>query len=275
MKATFFEEMSPAIEWNELARKICKRNEDNKLTNQEVLDEIDETDDDYDDDTDDDDDDDSDEDDPDDEIIVEKKKEETPTKKPLPTQKVPAKSTPKPKPTPSHPPSIVDSDNENDESEADEEYDYDEKENPDDSEDREDESIVEDTSVEPDKNLLLEGIKAIKKVENRIFGKIKSMKLKLYLISILLGSDNEYDDDVVIEQATQYRFLWPMLIFMLSIFSVLLIIMFVIAQCMRRRGERYRQALLQSKNSIIYQKLSEEIAPQTPKVHRYTPIAQV
>lgn len=90
---------------------------------------------------------------------------------------------------------------------------------------------------------------------------------------IILGGEKEnYDDneEVVIEEAgTHYRFIWPMLIVMLSIVVVLFIIMNVIALCMRKRGERYRQALLQSKNSIIYQKLSEEITPQTPKVHRY------
>lgn len=86
------------------------------------------------------------------------------------------------------------------------------------------------------------------------------------------GEKDNYDDneEVVIEEAgTHYRFIWPMLIVMLSIVVVLFIIMNVIALCMRKRGERYRQALLQSKNSIIYQKLSEEITPQTPKIHRY------
>lgn len=284
MKATFFEEMSPAIEWNELARKICKRNEENNKNNKEVLDEIDDTDD-YDDDDDSEDndeenDDDSDENDPDDEVIIEQKKEETSTKKPVKTEKVPVKSTAKPKHTTSQPPSVVDSDDKNEESETDEEYDYDEKNDIDDSEDREDESIVEESSVKPDKNLLLDSINAIKKVENRIFGELNKKTSKMSLktiLNIFVGTNlDDEDEEVIIEQAAQYRFLWPMLIFMLSIFSVLLIIMLVIAQCMRRRGERYRQALLQSKNSIIYQKLSEEInTPQTPKVHRYTPIAQV
>jgi hypothetical protein len=79
---------------------------------------------------------------------------------------------------------------------------------------------------------------------------------------------------IVEEAAAHYRFLWPMLIVMLSIVVVLLVIMNVIALCMRKRGERYRQALLQSKNSIIYQKLSEEITPQTPKIHRYVLVAE-
>lgn len=262
MKATFFEEMSPAIEWNELARKICRRNEENKLNNQQVLEEIDDEteDDDYDDD------DDDDEDEDDDEPIEMEDAVKLPTKKPITVTKAPKDKTPAPKKTVSTAaPSVVDSNNnnnENDGSTVDDDYDYNENDD-DEDEEREDESIVED---KPDKDILFDGIQVIKKVENRIFGGT--------------NIDDEEEEEVVIEAATisqQYRFLWPMLIVMFSIFVVLVIIMFTIASCMRRRGERYRQALLQSsKNSIIYQKLSEEIhTPQTPKVHRYTPIAQV
>lgn len=104
--------------------------------------------------------------------------------------------------------------------------------------------------------------------------------MELIVLESILGGPKFNDDEeeeVIIEEAVvPYRFIWPMMIAMLSILIVLLIIMFVISSCMRRRGERYREALLQSKkNSIIYQKLSEEIIPQTPRVHRYTPIAQV
>lgn len=65
----------------------------------------------------------------------------------------------------------------------------------------------------------------------------------------------------------------PYILIVLAALIILGMIAFVISQFMHRRGERYRQALLASKNSIIYQKLSEEIhAPQTPKFHRYAPI---
>jgi len=271
---TFFEEMSPVAEWNELARKICKRNEENKLTNQQVLDEIEDTDEeDYDDDEDDDVLTSNSESDETKEGTTKKKVEaSTTTSTSTTTMKAPKeKSTIKPKLTSSEPPSIVDSNNENDESEADEDYDYSE-------EDKEDESIPD----EPYRNVLLDGVKVIKDIDSRIFGEF--LGRFLFGISfqqhLLLGGHNDDEagetDEVIIEEATtSYRFIWPMLIVMLSIVIVLLVIMNIIALCMRKRGERYRQALLQSKNSIIYQKLSEEITPQTPKLHRYTPIQQV
>lgn len=124
-------------------------------------------------------------------------------------------------------------------------------------------------------NILLNGVNVIRDFGERIFGKLIAVMQPKPLnddFEIILGAEKEnYDDEeVVIEEAgTHYRFIWPMLIVMLSIVVVLFIIMNVIALCMRKRGERYRQALLQSKNSIIYQKLSEEITPPTPKVHRY------
>lgn len=138
MKVAVFEQPSPAQEWNELARKICKRNEENKLNNQEVLDEIDESEEEYDDEE------------PTDVSIegadhndAEIVREKT-TKKPVTSTKVPKeKSTAKPKVTTSAPPSVVDSNNENDESEADDDYNYDD----DDDEDREDERTDKDKNV--------------------------------------------------------------------------------------------------------------------------------
>lgn len=176
MQSTFFEEVSPAIEWNELARKICKRNEENKLTNQQVLDEIDESEEDYD--------------NEDDvleqssekvanenaELIPVKPKEETSKKPIVPTKAPKEKSTAKPKTT-STTPTVVDSIDENDESESDDDYDYTPEDLDEDSDedDREDESItgdVEKAEKSKSKNILLDGIKVIKDIDNRIFGKI-------------------------------------------------------------------------------------------------------
>lgn len=166
LKSSFFEEMTPAIEWNDLARKICKRNEENKLNNQEVLDEIDDSEEDYD------------EEETTEksnesisnensEVIKSEKKEET-TKKPVTSTKAPKeKSTAKPKSTTYAAPSVVDSNNENDESEADDDYAYDD----DDDEDREDESITSAEKPDQNKNILLDGIKVIKEFDSRIFGK--------------------------------------------------------------------------------------------------------
>lgn len=68
----------------------------------------------------------------------------------------------------------------------------------------------------------------------------------------------------------------PILLVLLAMLTTLLLIARIIALVKRRRGQRYEEFLRRSKNSIIYQKLSEDIyAPQTPKFHRYAPINQV
>lgn len=163
------EEMSLAIEWNEFARKVCKRYEENKKIDQQVLDKIEETDDDYDDEETDDDND-ADETPMDvEKLPVKPKEQENSTKKPISTTKAPKEKTSvKPKSTPSVPPTIVDTGNENGESQGDDDYDYNEDI---DEEDREDESIREDeTSDEKKKNVLLDGIKVITNVDSGIFG---------------------------------------------------------------------------------------------------------
>lgn len=94
------------------------------------------------------------------------------------------------------------------------------------------------------------------------------------------GSDGNTDTEEVMFVMPKYRiyhahYIWPIVIVLLSMVTILLVISRIIALVMRRRGERYRQALMDNKNSIIYQKLSEEISPPTPKLHRYMPIEQV
>lgn len=63
--------------------------------------------------------------------------------------------------------------------------------------------------------------------------------------------------------------------------TLVLVIMHVASRILDKKNERYRQAILASKNSIVYQKLSEDIGGQKgknasiPKVHHYQPIQQV
>lgn len=74
---------------------------------------------------------------------------------------------------------------------------------------------------------------------------------------------------------------WTLAIIMCCFTVAVLIIVRIAMMMMNKRHERYRQAILASKNSFVYQKLSEDIGgsngklPATPKVHRYQPIEQV
>lgn len=97
----------------------------------------------------------------------------------------------------------------------------------------------------------------------------------------------ENDNDLVIEQEhfyySSYRFLGPIIITLISILILLVFVAKIVLVIMYKRGERYRMSLLQAhKNTIVYQKLSEEIKPPKeskqithPKVHRYAPISSV
>lgn len=104
-----------------------------------------------------------------------------------------------------------------------------------------------------------------------------------------LGSDSEEfnsdEEEIVIQRGhiyyDNYNYIIPGVIVVCCLVVILLGLAQMIAMILRKRGERYRMAILASKNSFVYQKLSEDIVkpaskePKQPKVHRYAPINQV
>lgn len=85
-----------------------------------------------------------------------------------------------------------------------------------------------------------------------------------------------------VNQADLRRTWYTIAIFTVCCLVLVLIIVRVASMMLNKRHERYRQAILASKNSFVYQKLSEEKIgggnakiPSVPKVHRYQPIEQV
>lgn len=121
-------------------------------------------------------------------------------------------------------------------------------------------------------------------------------KDKFLLNKLLLDGDNDDDDDddedndddddseeIIIERGriyyNGYTYFIPALIMVTCVIIFLLAVGKFVSLMMRKRGERYRMALLASKNSIVYQKLSEDIIKSNPckqpKIHKYSPINQV
>ncbi|XP_030558658.1 uncharacterized protein LOC115761138 [Drosophila novamexicana] len=99
-----------------------------------------------------------------------------------------------------------------------------------------------------------------------------------------LGIDSD-EEEIIIERGRIYynssNYLIPTIIVVTCLLVILLGLAKMVAMILRKRGERYRMAILASKNSFVYQKLTEDIVkptsnePKQPKVHRYAPINQV
>ncbi|XP_061391871.1 kinesin-related protein 4-like [Musca vetustissima] len=164
---------------------------------------------------------------------------------------------------------------------VDDESNYDDEEDDNTEDDEEDDEIYDDYNKKADisKNIKDHGIR-VEEVDLE----------KETRDDRLLKEDDEDDDDDdddeyeerIIERGRiyygGYGFFVPVIIIVTCVLIVLLAIAKVVSMIMRKRGERYRMSLLQARNnSIVYQKLSEDIVPpkepKQPKVHRYAPIS--
>ncbi|XP_058167791.1 uncharacterized protein LOC131282370 [Anopheles ziemanni] len=138
----------------------------------------------------------------------------------------------------------------------------------------------DDDEDEQERENILDDVKGIQKIEEEILTGKHHLDV--------MDDDSEYEDDsegtnaddvVILESGTFYAVssFWIVVACILfGLSMILLVVVKVLTVVMKRRGERYRQALLASKNSFVYQKLTEDVAaPKTPKVHRYAPINQV
>ncbi|GAB0096941.1 Hydroxyacid-oxoacid transhydrogenase [Sergentomyia squamirostris] len=161
------------------------------------------------------------------------------------------------------------------ESEDDDDY-YDEY---DDDLDQNAEMIDKNNKDIKEKDLLVKELDIIQKMQGDLFGKESDIPEDDYDEDLDDDgeSDEEDEDTSAPTMVARLMVIWPILIVVLSALLMLMIIGKVVSMLMRKRGERYRQALLASKNSIVYQKLSEDInhSPPTPKINRYQPINQV
>ncbi|XP_017865654.1 PREDICTED: uncharacterized protein LOC108615586 isoform X2 [Drosophila arizonae] len=183
-----------------------------------------------------------------------------------------------------------------DKEDADKEYDDDSDSEYDDDSDSEDE---EEPIKKSDK---AKAVNAVKKyIESELKPKIKDHGLKVeevdmsketkdkFLIDKFgLDSDelNSDEEEIIIERGRIYynssNFLIPTILALTCLLVILMGLAKLVALVLRKRGERYRMAIMASKNSFVYQKLSEDIVkpttskePKQPKVHRYAPINQV
>ncbi|XP_034105289.1 uncharacterized protein LOC117568619 [Drosophila albomicans] len=100
------------------------------------------------------------------------------------------------------------------------------------------------------------------------------------------NSDEEDEEEIFIQRGhvynMSYKYIAPTIIVVCCLLMILFGLFKIAAMVLHKRGERYRMAILASKNSFVYQKLSEDIVkpavskePKQPKVHKYAPINQV